>query len=285
MKCVVGGSGIVCARMLKRLGGDVVMTGFLAGATGQEVRSTVTREGLVGRFFELDGETRTTNVFIGPKEGQEVEYKEQGPAVSSEAIARLLSYLRELASGDCRILICGSTPPNASRHLYAQLIETAAAKGASVLLDAEPDQMTDVLAAAPDLAKCNGIQAAELLGTTIEREHEAAAAAKELIRRGASSAMISLGPLGAVLAVAGRREVLWAEPPKVQVVDTMGSGDCLLAGYLWALDQGMEEEQALEAGVATGTANSLSLGAGLFDLGSLESILGAVRTTRLEALP
>jgi fructose-1-phosphate kinase PfkB-like protein len=77
-------------------------------------------------------------------------------------------------------------------------------------------------------------------------------------------------------------EVLQVKPPPITAKSAVGSGDCLLAGIVHGLIHAFSFEESVKWGVAAGTANALTLGAGVFASEDFERILGQVTVTRLQ---
>lgn len=255
-----GGKGLNLSRVFAELGGSSVATGFLGGGAGAHIREVLDAQRVVHRFVRVGGETRT-NVSIESGDGPPTTLNEPGPTLAPEDLDNLLRLLPELFFAAKWIAMGGSLPPGVPVEIYRTMGEMARAAGLKVLVDADKAPMAAALAMKPDLIKPNGSEAERLLGRPVTTLEEATSAAAELVSHVADkgSAIVSMGALGAVLATADR---IWiGEAPKVEAKSTIGSGDSLLAGFLWALEEGHSHAEALRWGVACGAATATTSGA------------------------
>ena len=83
--------------------------------------------------------------------------------------------------------------------------------------------------------------------------------AKELQNRGAKNVLVSLGENGAVL-VAENGEVYEMEAPKGEVLNSVGAGDSMVAGFLAGYLRTNDFEKALKLGICAGSATAFSYG-------------------------
>src|SRR5262249_4244274 len=117
-------------------------------------------------------------------------------------------------------------------------------------------------------------EAQEVLGRFLEDVADCGAAARELTRRGARTAVLTLGDGGAVLAEAGG---CWhAVAPPVETASAVASGDSFLAGLVAASLRGLDRAEALPWAVAAGAANALAGGGARFSREQFESVLARV---------
>jgi fructose-1-phosphate kinase PfkB-like protein len=98
--------------------------------------------------------------------------------------------------------------------------------------------------------------------------------AVEVSERHSTIVVVSLGPEGVL--VANGHETFQVRPPRLEIKSAVGSGDCLMAGIALGLTQGLTLAESVKRGVAAGSANALSVGPGVFDLGDFERILAQV---------
>jgi fructose-1-phosphate kinase PfkB-like protein len=132
----------------------------------------------------------------------------------------------------------------------------------------------------PNLSiKINHEEIGAILKTTISGVAQAADAAQKLRGDGAKTVVVTMGSKGAVIA---HESGSWlAQPPPIQPVSNVGSGDSFLAGLVVAFEQGLSADVGLCWGVAAGTANTLSAGGGQFDSVDFSRILTEVRLSPL----
>jgi fructose-1-phosphate kinase PfkB-like protein len=98
----------------------------------------------------------------------------------------------------------------------------------------------------------------------------AARAARTLLDLGAATAIVTLGPEGAVVATAVGASLL--EPPAIRGAYPVGSGDAFLGGMAVGVARGDDIIEAARLGLAAGIANALVPGAGVLDPDAIEPI-------------
>jgi 1-phosphofructokinase family hexose kinase len=249
----------------------VVVAGPLAGFNGRKFRSLLEAEGLAGTLTEVTGETRECTIVLDGG-AHPTEINEAGPEVDEAAWRALLAKLPE-----GRLAVSGSLPPGTPPATFAALL---ADLPRPVVVDAHGPALLAALEAGAELVKPNRrelAEAASALGLT--SPDDPLAAAEALQRRYGARVLVTLGEDGALL-VCGRERWL-AHAPRVDVVNPVGSGDCLLGAFLWAEDAGEPAERALALGVAAGADNARRGGGGTVDGAAVRELAGAVRTERL----
>jgi 1-phosphofructokinase family hexose kinase len=266
----IGGKGINVARHLARLGCDVVATGFLGARDMYDVVQTLAAQGVRTDFVRIAGDTRVNLKILDPATGQETEINESGPPVGPDRVEALLDKLSAVAPHSRVMVFSGSLPPGAPADLYARGVALAAGAGIKTILDAAGAALRYGIAAKPDLIKPNRAEAEELLGVSLDSDADLAAGARRLVEYGARTAVISLGPAGAVWASA---EGVWrARAPQITARNSVGSGDAMVAGLAWALIRSLAAPDALRLATALGSATAAS-DAPLPAPGRLEALL------------
>jgi 1-phosphofructokinase len=235
-----GGKGINVSQYLAALNTDTVATGVLGGFTGEFIRTKLSEEPFETVFVDVAEPTRM-NTTVLASDG-EYKFNERGPNVSEAAVDELLSWIEALAPD--RVAVAGSLPPG----LGSETIDRIARAGPwKTNVDVGGEMLVD-LAADYETCKPNEEELAEAVGRPIDSVEDAVEAARELLATGYERVVTSLGAEGAVLVTSER--ALYAEAVEADVVDTVGAGDSLFAGVLAALDRGMDDERALETGIA-----------------------------------
>jgi tagatose 6-phosphate kinase len=262
-----GGKGVNVARALKPLGQEAICAGMLAGHGGRLAAAKAVAEGLTGRWTWIEGETRSSLIIIG-EHGRTTVINEPGPEVAEADWRRFLADVRSLARGCDAVCLSGSLPPGLPPGAIAALIDAAAgAERRPVWVDTSGEALDDaVKAGAAGMAvgiKVNAGEAAARLGWRIATPNDALQAARELRRRGAGCVALTLGDSGAVIAT--ERGDWHAWPPRLHIVNPVGSGDCFLAGLITALGTGVTPEEALRVATACGTGNAIEPRVGLPD--------------------
>jgi 1-phosphofructokinase family hexose kinase len=226
--------------VVKALGGEVIVAGFLAGWNGQKFQQLLSNEGLPGIFQEVEGETRECHILLDGR-SQPTEVYESGPTVSIEDWAKLV---RKLPSG--RIVISGSLPSGITPDIFRSLLREFPRRP---VVDTSGPTLVAALEVKVALVKANQAELAGVVGRASAGVEEAI----ELFQEYQTPILLTQGASGAALI---GRESYWAKPPKITVRNPVCSGDSLLGAFLLELAQGNTSAQALRMGVAAGAENA-----------------------------
>jgi 1-phosphofructokinase/tagatose 6-phosphate kinase len=280
-----GGKGVNVARALRRLGQPVIATGLAGGRVGTYITEELTAEGVLNDFVRISEESRTSTAVIDPTGVLQTEINEVGPSVNEVELSILHEKVRYLSSGADLFVIAGSLPPNVPPEIYTDLTELLVKRGVFTVIDAAGPPFRRAISAGPDLVSPNIREAEEIVGYEFNDDGDLVEGAKALIEMGAKAVLVH-GEDGCVARLVPRDETRHrtyrAEFPTRTAVSTIGSGDSFLAGFLSAWLQKATPERALAQAVAAGAANSLKLGAGVFDLEDLEAFMRQVEVSVVE---
>lgn len=268
---LAGGKGCNVARALKMMGKTPVVSGWVGGFAGQYIEQELNKEGIVTDFVETGLESRTCTSILDQKNQTMTEIYENGEMVSEEKIEEFIVHFTKIVGNYRAITLSGSLPPGVPSNIYARLIQIAHEANIPTYLDSSKDALRDGIAAKPFLVKPNEIEISALLdekpGSSV---HQLATATQTIASRYATTVVLSLGERGALISDGMR--VIQAQPPKVDAISAVGSGDSMVAGFVAAFSDGMSLEEATKSGVAAGTANTLTLGAGQFAISDFDEI-------------
>ena len=280
-----GGKGINLARIVQKLGGNTVASGFIGGGTGAHVKSVLDAEKVPHDFVEIGGETRS-NIFVESGMAAPTCLNEPGPSIGQGELEALIEETRILSQHSAWLAIGGSIPPGVPRDIFCVLTEIGHAAGARVLLDADDDALRHGLKAGPDLIKPNLREAERLLGLNLNGIDFAQDAAGQLRhqllhdhqRPGYEpTVIVSMGSKGAVMASHEGRFI--GLGPQINPISTIGSGDSMLGAFIWALEQGETTAHALRWGVAAGAATAMTSGA---EIGSRPAVVEMFGSSRVD---
>lgn len=266
-----GGKGVNLSRVFSELGGDSVAVGFLAGANGKYVEHVLDEQKVRHKFTWVEGETRT-NISIEDGTGSPpTTFNEKGPTVSSSDWQRfLLEFQEELSIAEF-VTVGGSLPPGLNPEVIGELIGVDRTK--KVAVDADGAVLECALNARPFLIKPNADEASRAVGFPVSTIDDAIRACAQLRNR-CDAVLLSMGADGALLSMG---DSFWfGVPPIVQSVSSIGSGDSLLAGFLFELPRGGPAE-ALRLGIACGAATAMTDGSEIGRKPVIESLLSQVK--------
>lgn len=254
--CVLGGKGINVSGVLAQLGCPSVALGFVAGETGAWLERGLAVQGLHTDFVHLEQGMTRINVKI--KAGQETELNGAGPDIPESAMQQLEEQLDALNENDILIL-AGSIPRSLPQDTYERLLARLQGKGVRAVVDATRDLLVNVLQYRPFLIKPNDHELGEIVGRELKTDEEIIAAARALQEKGARNVLVSMAGDGALL-VDETGKVHRIGCPKGKVVNSVGAGDSMVAGFVAGWMQTGSYDMALRLGTACGSATAFSLG-------------------------
>lgn len=262
-----GGKGINVSMVLKNLGHESTALGFLAGFTGDELKRLVEEKGIHAKFISVQEGTTRINVKIrGMKtksdeskmvvQTEETEINGCGPTIGGADIKKLYERLEQLQDGDI-LVMAGSIPASMPQTIYRDIVEYLQEKKIRIVVDATKDLLVNVLPHHPFLIKPNNHELEEIFRTTITEKAEVIKYAMKLQEMGAQNVLVSMAGDGAVL-VTEDGDVYQAKAPEGKVINSVGAGDSMVAGFLAGyLEQG-SYEYAFTMGLCTGSASAFS---------------------------
>ncbi len=253
-KILPGGKGINVSIVLGNLGHESVALGFVAGFTGREIEDRTASYGATCDFIHVKEGLSRINVKI--KSDEESEINGMGPNITEADVAELMAKLDRLVEGDV-LIISGSIPKMLPADMYEQIMARLDGRGIRIVVDAERDLLTNVLPYHPWLIKPNNHELGAIFGVKLATREEVVPYAKKLQERGAANVLVSMAGEGAVL-VAEDGTVTGGPAPKGTVVNSVGAGDSMVAGFVAGYIEKGTYEDAYKMGVACGSASAFS---------------------------
>lgn len=251
---LAGGKGINVSYVLKHLGFESTALGFLAGFVGMELKRRLASDGIQTDFLMLaEGESRI-NIKLKDIDGTEINGR--GPDISPEQVAKLREKIRSLQAGDILIL-AGSIPQSMPDTIYMDIMADLQRKGIDVVVDATKDLLMNVLSYRPFLIKPNNHELGEIFGVALATREEVIPYARRLWELGARNVLVSMAGEGAVLIDENGQEHI-SEAPKGTVVNAVGSGDSMVAGFVAGYLETRDFAYAFHKGIAAGSASAFS---------------------------
>lgn len=249
-----GGKGINVSILLKNLGYDSCALGFMAGFTGEEIAARVQSAGVNSNFIKVKNGISRINVKL--RANEESEINGMGPEILGEDIEKLYRQLDELKDGDILVL-AGSIPSVMPGTIYSDIMRYLQDKNVRIVVDATKDLLTNVLKYHPFLIKPNNHELGEIFGVTLSTREEVVPYARKLQEQGAGNVLVSMAGEGAVL-LAENGEVFLSEAPRGKVLNSVGAGDSMVAGFIAGFLASEDYEQAFYMGICTGSASAFS---------------------------
>ena len=271
-KIFAGGKGINVSIVLKNLGIESRALGFTAGFTGKQIEALLQKKGIDSDFIQVDEARGFSRINVklrsvggsgdtGGTSKEESEINGQGPKLDQGDIDALFSKLDGLASGDMLVL-AGSIPSSLPQSFYSDIMSRLQTKGVRFVVDATRDLLKNSLSYRPFLVKPNNFELGEIFDVTLNTREEVIPYAEKFRQMGAENVLVSMAGQGAVLAAADGK-IYQSPAPECHVVNSVGAGDSMVAGFIAGFMETSTYEGALKIGICTGTAS-----AGLEELAS-----------------
>ncbi len=251
-----GGKGINVSLVLKRLGIPTRLLGFTAGFTGNEITKLTKELGLIPEFIDLP--TGYSRINVKWKYADSTELNGMGPQIGKQEMDLLYGKLDELQEKDILVL-AGSISRGMTKRAYRDIMDRLSGKQIRFVVDASGELLRETLGARPFLIKPNQHELEDLFGVTIRTIKEAAYYGEKLQDEGAVNVLISMGGQGALLIDEDGNKWYQSAPEGI-VVNTVGAGDSMVAGFLSQWLKTGEYKDALRYGTAAGSASAFSEG-------------------------
>lgn len=251
-----GGKGINVSCVLAELDLESTAFGFVAGFTGEAIEKGIRNDKIITDFIKLEKGISRINIKI--KAGEETEINCQGPHIEENELLRLLNKVDRINDGDT-IVIAGNVPNTMPDDVYERILERIKGKKVRIVVDATKKLLLNSLKYKPFLIKPNRQELSEIFETEISTESDIEKYAKELQKLGAQNVLVSLGGDGAMLidefGEKHKQGVL-----KEKVINTVGSGDSMVAGFIAGYEKEHSYPYALKLGSACGNATAFLSG-------------------------
>lgn len=271
------GKGVNVAKVLAELGADVTVTGLLGADNQEPFCQLFDKIGATDKFIRVAGASRI-NVKLVEKNGQVSDINFPGVAVTAANILAFEKTLFELAATHDVFVIAGSLPQGITPEMCANWLEKLHQLGKKVLFDSSKSALGAGLDAHPWLVKPNDEELAEWAGQALETPLQCMAVAEQIAAKGITNVVVSLGAKGVMWL--NHEGWLRAQPPKMEVVSTVGAGDTLVAGLCWGELNQWSKTQSLQFATALSASAVIQVGVGVDDINKVNNIAQQVILTQ-----
>ena len=261
---LAGGKGLNVSIILKRLGIENTALSFIAGFTGKELERKIKQYNIKTDFIEINNGYTRINVKISSlKKNSLIQEREtalngNGPEITQEDIDELLEKIKKINSEDI-VILSGNVPKCINEDIYEIICKELNEKNVKFVVDASQKLLMNCLKYKPFFIKPNKDELEETFNTKIKTKKEIIIYAKKLQEKGAQNVLISLGGDGAIL-LTEKNEVYYSNTPKGQVINTVGAGDSMVAGFVAGYLKKKDYKEALKLGIASGSSTAFSAG-------------------------
>ncbi len=249
-----GGKGVNVSTVLMNLGIESTALGFAAGFVGDEIVRQMEEMGVQNGFIRIEEGVSRINLKLKSIDGMEING--QGPVISPEHVEELMKQLDRLGEGDV-LFLSGSIPASMPDDAYQKIMERLDGRGVQIVVDATRDLLMKVLEYHPFLIKPNNHELGEIFDVELRTREEVIPYAKKLQEKGAVNVLVSMAGEGAVL-IDANGDVHMAPAPKGTLVNGVGAGDSMVAGFMAGWLEKQDYEHAFCMGVSAGSASAFS---------------------------
>lgn len=249
-----GGKGINVSIVLKNLGMASTALGFVAGFTGEEIKRRLAEQEIDTDFIMAGNGMSRINVKL--RSNEESEINGIGPDIDEASLSQFMAKIDLLKDGDVLVL-AGSIPAVLPETIYRDIMKRLQEKNIMIAVDATKDLLCNVLEYHPFVIKPNNFELGEIFGVELTSREEVVTYAKKLQERGARNVLVSMAGDGAVL-VAEDGTTYQSPAPKGKVVNSVGAGDSMVAGFIYGYLTEQNYENAFYTGISCGSASAFS---------------------------
>ena len=249
-----GGKGTNVSTVLKNLGFESTALGFVAGFTGNEIVKRLNDMGIKSDFISIENGISRINLKLKSIDGTEINGA--GPDISEEKVNKLMDKLNQLKEGDVLVL-AGSIPSSMSDNIYRDIMADLKDRGVMIVVDATKDLLLNVLEYHPFLIKPNNHELGEIFDVKLTTREEVIPYGRKLQEKGARNVLVSMAGEGAVL-IAEDGQVFDTPAPKGKLINGVGAGDSMVAGFVAGWIEKQDYEYAFHMGVESGSASAFS---------------------------
>ncbi len=256
-----GGGGINVSKAIARLGGNSLAIFTVGGASGKLLENLVKKEGIDYEAIKTESWTRENFTAVDTHTNAQYRFGMPGPIITEKESKEILKAIEE-AKPDF-LVASGSLSPGLGDDFYEKVAAISRRIGSKLIVDTSGAPLEKAIDEGVYLLKPNVSELARLVGSESLEINEVDEAAREIIGRcNCEVVVVSLGPQGAVLVTKDICEHIPAPP--VQKKSTVGAGDSMVGGMVWALSEGKDFSEMLRWGVACGSAATMNEGTQLF---------------------
>lgn len=272
------GKGINVAKVLKSLGVDVTVGGFLGKENQDGFQKEFSDSGIANRFQMVEGRTRI-NVKLTEPNGKVTDFNFSGFDITQQDWTRFVNDSLSWAGQFDMICVSGSVPPSVDLNDFTAWMTRLRSECMCIIFDSSRDAFVAGLKASPWLVKPNHHELEIWAGKPLPELSDVVQAAQALRQQGIAHVVISLGEQGAMWVNASGAWM--AKPPKCQVVSTVGAGDSMVGGLIYGLMMRQTSEHTLRLATAVSALAVSQTNVGITDREQLARMMAEVELTPL----
>ncbi|URZ02495.1 1-phosphofructokinase [Clostridium felsineum] len=270
----IGGKGINVSKVLKNFNVESKCTGFIGGMWESSFKEELEKRKINNEFITINGDTRTNTKVVDDLNKVYTDINEAGPNISHDELEVFINKFKAMCNKDDIVVLSGGVAPGIEKNIYGTLTKIAKDNGAFVILDAEGELLSEGIKEKPYIIKPNDMEFELLLGKKLKNNDDIIEGAKEVIAKGVSNVLISLGSKGALFVT--KDKAYYAKGLVVPVKSTVGAGDSMVAAFVYGIINSLNEMEILRFSIACGAASVSTEGTEACSLEDVQELLKRV---------
>lgn len=267
--------GLACHRLSSAGASRVLTLSPLGGPAYEPISREFADFGMNAQWVRSAVPTRVCTTLLDAETGVTTEIVENSRELPVEEQEEYFMAYGAFAAKAGVVVLTGSLPSGMPASFYARL---AAATPGRMILDFRGEGLLQALPSKPFMVKPNREELIQTVVGTISNAADLIAAMRKLNALGAEWVVVTDGPQSVWMS--GHGEVYHAEPPRVDVVNPIGCGDCLAAGFAVALEAGQTVTDALRLGIAAASENARVLLPARITQAAVQAVAKTIRVER-----
>lgn len=263
LRCAVpvfeaGGGGINVSRALGKLGGSSIAIYPSGGCTGALFDRLLAQDKVASKVVRSINETRENFIVVEESSGDQYRFGIPGTPLTQDEWQELIEKIEEENEVDY-IVASGSLPPGVPLDIYGRIAAIARSKNAKLIVDTSGEALEYAINEGVFLVKPNLNELVMLTGRPVASTADIIEAAQQIVnQKKCKAVVVSMGAAGAVFVSENHAEKI--PVPKVDLKSTVGAGDSMVAGIVLYLSKGADILEAVQYGLACGTAATMNPG-------------------------
>ena len=262
------GKGLNVAQVLKDLGHNVIVSGFLGQDNRQIFDTHFAQAQFDNQFVYIKGETRQ-NIKLAEQSGQMTDINGKGFWVSEQDKQNLFSQIEQILPEIDVVVIAGSLPQGFSTEELQNLMQLIQRHHKKIAIDTSGKALVTAIQNQPWMIKPNTDELTESYGLAANTYAE-----QQKLFSGLNSTIehivVSMGEHG--VNWLHQTHPLHAQAPKVSVKSTVGAGDSLLAGMIHGLVSHLSMQETLKTATAIASHAVTQIGFRIPDADTLQQL-------------
>ena len=277
MTIEAGGGGINVSKVLKELAGESIAVFPSGGANGKLLEQTLSNSNIPFKAIPIENETRENFTATELLTNAQYRFVMPGASLNIQELNKCFNVIKDIHPNPHFIVFSGSLAPGMADSIVAQFAVMAKELNAKFIVDTSGEPLKNAVREGVFLVKPNLSELCSLVGKEFLELSEVDNAAKSIIEKGHTEVIVvSMGPSGALLVT---KDLCKRVPaPIVKKQSTVGAGDSMVAGISFMLMQNKPLIEAVQFGVACGTAAIMNKGTQLCRKEDVGKLFDWIRT-------